>query len=336
MTVVQISDLHFGEPAATSGDAALTARVKNWWGVHKIFEGYLGHSGIALRDLDTTFGRLKKTEDATLVVTGDISSIGGPIEFQTATAYITGTLSLPSGHIIGLAVSDAFNRAIPGNHDHWPGHGGPAPMYGMETTAFHATFQRPLWPPSTVSLNSTVSLRIIGIDTDADVYPFGKSRIWARGRFVSQLQALDNRLSSLPARDEVRVLLMHHSPQYQRIKLGINGKSQSALDTFVKNHEISVLLTGHTHAAQCQTTPYSNGGSSWTLLEARCGTTTQRDFMPVGWKPRVPALSPNSLLVHRIYVDDDGKICWRTNHFERNTKGFVDRGQTADVQVWPR
>jgi len=146
LTILHISDLHFGEPAGASGDAALTARVKDWWGVHQIFEGYLGHSGVALRELDVAFTRLVQQESATLVVTGDVSSIGAPGEFKAATDFITGNLSISPGSTFGLNDTRAFDRTISGNHDHWPGTGGLWPMYGRETATFLSTFRRPLWP----------------------------------------------------------------------------------------------------------------------------------------------------------------------------------------------
>jgi hypothetical protein len=133
------------------------------------------------------------------------------------------------------------------------------------------------------------------------------------------------------------VLLMHHSPQHQRIKLGIDSASRTALEKFVKNHEVSVLVTGHTHDSKCQTTHYTNATSSWTLLEARCGTTTQRDVLPQGWRPRNPALFPNSFLVHRIFSDyDSGELVWTTNLYERDETEFFDKHEIGRTHLWPR
>ena len=42
-------------------------------------------------------------------------NLGQPLQ------YLQGYISLNSGASVGLGVSDALTRVIPGNHDHWPG-----------------------------------------------------------------------------------------------------------------------------------------------------------------------------------------------------------------------
>jgi hypothetical protein len=209
-------------------------------------------------------------------------------------------------------------------------------MFGAENVDFAITFRSSPWIAHPILLKGEVNLRMMGIDTDAEVPRIGPSRLFGRGRFVTQLKALDDQLSALPPKNEVRVLLLHHSVQNQHYKLGIHPKSRAALETFITQHEISLLLTGHTHDAKGQMTEYRNSGSAWILLEARCGTTTQRDQMPVGWKPRFPALSPNTLLVHRIKENAAKEIVWTTTLYERTSKGFGDRGRLGETRVWPR
>lgn len=258
LTFVHISDLHFGDPDPGSSNALLGAHAQNWWRIHRTFDGYLGHSGIALRHLDQRFGQLKRDEDASLFVTGDLTAVGSVSQFNTATTYLTRSVPLPSGHSVGLSESAALKFAIPGNHDHWPGMTALSPidpvMFGHATAGLLNVFpslapqpNSPPFPMSVRSLKPGVDLVILGIDTDAEVGPYGPSRFLARGKFVGQLQSLHTVLNARPAPNDIRVLLLHHSPQNNATTLGLTKNSRRALDQFVSLNQISVLLTGHMH-----------------------------------------------------------------------------------------
>jgi hypothetical protein len=358
-TFVHISDLHLGDfSPPRSGvipDAAVEAHPPLWWPTLRWFDGYLGHSAVALRHLDAFFvgspsePGLKTTENATLVITGDVTAVGTPSEFSFARAYLEG-MPAGTGSALGLGeIGVLGSRTVPGNHDHWPGHRvtptRPIVMWGLPTGGFPATFPGlpiPLWR---CPLGGGQTLVMAGINTDADVRPNfpSPSRLLARGHFRSQLSQLETQLTPVDP-DEIRILLMHHSPQHSGFTLRINGKSRNGLDDVVKRCEISVLLTGHVHAPAGTVSAVTNGVARWDSVEIRSGTTTQRDQMPPGWSSGSKGLDQNTLLVHRLYRLDNGHIEWRTNLYLRTARGFRDQGPLAvrgrlpgqGVVVWPR
>jgi hypothetical protein len=72
----------------------------------------------------------------------------------------------------------------------------------------------------------------------------------------------------------------------------------------------------------------SNGVENRTILEARCGTTTQRDEYPYQLLAKMPRTRPqlerNTLILHRV-IERANSIFWRSDIFWRSsTRGFVD------------
>jgi 3',5'-cyclic AMP phosphodiesterase CpdA len=119
-TIVHISDLHFGD-LGRQDDATLSAAVVDWWRIHPLFNGYLGHQGIALRHLDEFMATMKADGAPILLITGDITANGAESQFDLVSRYLSSTITLSSGEIIGLEMPEVMGRTIPGNHDHWPG-----------------------------------------------------------------------------------------------------------------------------------------------------------------------------------------------------------------------
>jgi predicted phosphodiesterase len=350
LTIVHISDLHFGDLSPNSDDADLDAVAESWWQLNRRFDGYLGHSGDALRHLNQSFKQIRDDEKPVmLLVTGDLTAVGSDAQFSLARRYLEATAQLSGQRYLGLQLANLLvNGAVPGNHDHWPGQRAVTPlslvMFGASTGSLGTTFPNlPLAPVGLQRLPLTprCHLSIGGIDTDAQVRSYGPKRFFARGHFVRALDRL-KRLYITPAQNEIRVLLLHHSPQNTAFALGITGESRRALDDFVRENEISVLLTGHTHSPKGKVFQESRGGTRWDLLEARCGTTTQRDTTP--WQPP-RKLDENTLLVHRLYDVDSQQIEWRTSLFQRNVAGFEEKGPLRvegrlpgdeGIVVWPR
>lgn len=136
-TFVHISDLHFGEIDPTTDDAALDAYTEPWLRQLPWFDGYLGHGGDALRHLDSFFAAARRSENAHLIVTGDLTTVGAGHEFSLARQFLTRVSRFASGALLGLGVTDAFDRTVPGNHDHWPGRRATHPldlvMFGSPT-----------------------------------------------------------------------------------------------------------------------------------------------------------------------------------------------------------
>lgn len=345
-TFVHVSDVHFGDLDARTGSATLDARAADWWRTAKIFDGYLGHGYDALVHLTDFFHRLRREEEAQLIITGDLTAAGKASQFALARTFFEGAIQLDPGNPVGLGLHDGLRRAIPGNHDHWPG---TRMVWGAPTEGLAATFPEVPIPIDRVPLGDGRVLVFAGIDTDADVRPTfpGTSRLFGRGKFVSQLQALDHTLGT-PRDDEIRVLLMHHSRLHRSFAQGIVASSRTALDAFIERRDVAVLLTGHVHRPFGEVFEVGDrDGVSWEVLEARCGTTTQRDELPLDWVAAGGAaatieerLPPNTLLVHRLVETQDGRVEWRAYCFRRSrTKGFCNDGLligTRPVTVWPR
>jgi hypothetical protein len=215
-------------------------------------------------------------------------------------------------------------------------------------------------------------LRFLAVNTDADINGWTPERVLARGSFVSQLRRLEEELPRIlpPDRDEVRVLLLHHSlaytadvraPKpstllgrlgrwwYRRLgfrDLEINLPSRRRLLRLLTRFDIPVILTGHTHTpmVQCFGAPVPGRARDFDFLEACCGTTTQANKVPPHW-PAVLGdreLDPNSLVVHQLLWDGH-TVTWRAEVFGRTPFGGFGPAQDvngrpaiAELPVWPR
>lgn len=67
-TFMHISDLHFGNLDPSSLNAA-----NPWWMNFPIMDGFLGHSERAIFRLAHRFAELRKSEQARLIITGDLT-----------------------------------------------------------------------------------------------------------------------------------------------------------------------------------------------------------------------------------------------------------------------
>jgi hypothetical protein len=179
-------------------------------------------------------------------------------------------------------------------------------------------------------------LQILGIDTDADVHPRRLKRFRAVGSFQTQL-APAAALLGMRGPKQIRVLLMHHSWDRQGLILAIDHGSRAALGQFLITHGIQILMTGHTHDALVQPlVPPLRGGHS--VLECRCGTTTQVDQVPFAWRNIIGGFPirrwpENTLLVHRLF-DQQGQVRWEVETFYRDrAKGFQTVGPRGQHQL---
>ena len=344
-TFVHASDVHFGDLDRDTGSATLDAKAEDWWRSHRVFDGFLGHSYDALVHLADFFARLRDEENARLIVTGDLTTCGAPSQFDLARDYFEGHLEIDPGNPVGLQEKTARSLTIPGNHDHWPGK---RVIWGQPSAGLQQHFPTLPIAVERISLGRHRELVFAGIDSDADVRPTfpGPCRLFARGKFVSQLRTLEATLGP-PVASEVRVLLLHHSRSQRSYATGMVRGSRRALDTLVARRDVCVLLSGHVHVPRGERFTVSDrDGGAHEVMEARAGTTLQRDELPLDWvaagsskddeRDRLP---PNTLLVHRL-VEVDARIEWRTHCYRRSrTRGFVDEGPLdalAPLVVWPR
>jgi 3',5'-cyclic AMP phosphodiesterase CpdA len=336
-TFMHISDLHMGQIDKKSLNARRQA-LKRW----RWLQGLLGHSADSLMDLDEFFYDLRNMEtEVQLIVTGDLTAMAHRQEFDIANQFLAGILRGPEGDRVGLEVLNWSDRAIPGNHDHWAGK--PIPIGGGRSPALRRYFPKDKLPQiqPVFPLGDGRQLRLLQIDTDADVGFRG--RLKALGSFVSQLKTLTTMLASLgPNDNEIRVLCLHHSPTYRGPTLEITPTSRTELHKFILQNQVAVLLCGHIHRP-----PWAklfSVGSGVDILEACCGTTTQID-PTIGRKEELEGLvdthCENSLFVHRL-LEWNGNIKWETELYLEGRAGFVRadrlRGNIPAVthfKVWP-
>jgi len=344
-TFVHVSDLHFGDIDPSTGSKIYDANAPAIWANFRIFDGLLGHSYRALEYLAEFFIKLRDDDDekAQLIVTGDLTCVGKKEQFKIAAQYLGNVLRFTKDPL-GLSVTDWRDRAVPGNHDHWPGS---AKIFGGPTPHLATCFPTLPFVRSPIPLSNGVSLRFIGINTDADVSPHGYNRLMARGAFATQLGDAGQQIGP-PNKDEIRVLLLHHSYLYRGTKttLEMVEASRDALEEFLVEQDIAVLLCGHTHSPCVKPFSASHQNETIEVLEACCGTTTQMDTFPKHWKTffgRRPKRKreQNSLLVHRL-LQENGQIVWETETYRRYRFGFQKAvpGPTesleARIKVWPR
>jgi hypothetical protein len=213
-------------------------------------------------------------------------------------------------------------------------------IFGRPTAGLKKYFNQPfpiVAPP--LEIKKGLNLRFLFIDTDAEVSPFGANRFLARGDFVSQLVALRDQIS-LGTPGEIRVLVMHHSlmpppPQSpptaatQQHKtalpapMEITSGTRKVLDHFLVDYGIKIIMCGHLHVPRLTKYDASNGTERTTVLEARCGTTTQRDEYPYEIVRLISAgrrLPPNTLILHRV-IQRNRSLLWRSEIFWRSRSG---------------
>lgn len=334
-TFVHISDCHFSMPFE---DPNRRNELK-LWSLTQMVDGWLGESNEALIDLETFWFDLLAlgfAEMPRIIVTGDLSAFGHPAHF-TRFAQFAGA---GDGEGPALETRDWLDRTIPGNHDHWPGTPAIVGKRVRESEELFAT-----GVDQHIQLANGRTLRLVGIDTDADVGPWSRRRVFAIGSFTSEVARLGALFAASPGpSDEIRVLLLHHSwsqPFGWRLHIAPNCKR--LLGEMLDEFGIRVLLSGHVHRARANAYSVTSGSSSHKFLEARCGTTTQWDRVPkqdiayLGGVVPNRQLEANTLMVHQI-AEHSGALWWETSTFVRRhgVEGFerdADPQWTAAISL---
>ena len=348
-TFVHISDLHLDDPEPGTG----SGEVPELWRLSKWFNGFFGHHYKACTALESIYFDLHEDEDATLLFTDDLTAHGRPTQFELGRDFLGGRAAFRTNRV-GLIDPDWRDRAIPGNHDQWPGWPGGPWIWGWPSPELGPTYHD-CHRIQDIHLGN-VLLRLLSIDTDDQVGPFSPARLLAQGRFEQQLQELNQELEEHgpPGDREVRVLLMHHGPSHRgRLRIGeVLDPSRTALLGLLHQHQVRVVLSGHTHYPRVVREHARAQDGMVRYLDAMCGTTTQRVILPSHWdserdQRRQDALRPNTLLVHRL-VEDEGALWWtaetwvympKSSQRFRPTTSHPTLQDQADlsnrIRVWP-
>jgi 3',5'-cyclic AMP phosphodiesterase CpdA len=331
VTLMQISDLHFGEIDRFTGDALVSPLARRLIANTTCFDGVLGHHARGLQHLDQFWRKIRAEEDpeAQVVVSGDVTSCGGWDEFSNANKFLASKLAMPFG-AVGLSFPAWRQQAIPGNHDHWPGR---PVILGKPNKTVARTFLSGYPRVRSIRRGSGRPIHLVTINTDSDVRPLGRHRLFAIGSFQSQLAAAKTQLSAMEETG-VRVLALHHSWHKKNGFLRISRASRGALEQFLEQESISIILTGHVHTPLVRHFTVSSAPSPQSAMrvwECRCGTTTQIDKISYAAKsflsgfPSRKNWPSNSLLVHRVHEDGAG-IRWNVETYVRSRSGFVSAG----------
>ncbi|CAO3428736.1 hypothetical protein [Azospirillum argentinense] len=308
-----------------------------FYGVIPPLRGYAGHHDIALEHLEEFLEdlRLSDPTPVRLIVTGDVTRNGHASQFNMAGEYLGGRLP-PARASMGLEVRDWRDLTIPGNHDHWPGKDN---SLGVPACNLNSVLNP---TPETVMVpgpGGNPDILFIRVNSDADVPARSPSRFFANGEFTSQLWHLDTILPTPPTDNEIRVLLLHHSPGYVSSKtpaqLSIEPSCRRDLESFIVRHKIRVVMCGHVHEHTVGILPVTWNDQTVEVLEARCGSTTQLDRHPLLWPVLWPFGAPppdhvNSLLVHRLWKHGTAHE-WEVSVHRRTTTGFLTEPDSSIV-----
>lgn len=324
-TLFHISDLHVGDvdwEGALRGDERLEPSYEDWWRHWSMFDGYFGHDHRALAHVVDALIELQLTAVNPLVVfTGDLTACGRAPQFLMGATFLGSQVVLEQRNLLGLKQASALARAVPGNHDGWPGS---TRILGPRSLAIESLFgacprvQR-------VPLGDGRTLVFILIDTEANVDVWGLNRFAARGEFHDQLTRAGGHLTGDPAR-EVRVLVLHHTRLTNaRFSERICPRTAAELEAFIADHHVAVLLTGHVHEPLVGARPVE--GKRRASLEFCAGTTSQRPEPPRRWRlserRHARRSRHNTLMVHRVAEADDGSLHWFADVQIRGDDGFA-------------
>jgi predicted phosphodiesterase len=301
--------LHFRDDPLSPLAAVLVRAIQRF----RWLDGIWGHDPALLNALEKTWMSLGR-ENPVLVITGDLTQLGTRRQLQEAAKWLSPTSS-PTAPGLGVANWELYS--VPGNHDQWPGR---LPFLPGRTTKDQHPYLRYFASLFRISPQIAIgkhTLTLLGVNSDSGLSPglAGVSqRTRAKGAFEKALDDLYRKLPPLGP-DEIRVLLLHHSPTCPPGRvMSIEDASLAKLETFCRTSGISVILTGHTHTFGFPQWSGVRAPSGKDVLEVRCGTTTQVTWTSPWHAKQLGATTPfsqeNGFMVHRI-VEVEGSLEWR-------------------------
>lgn len=168
-----------------------------------------------------------------ICITGDITNLGLPLEFQAADRWLD-----------DRAPQETITF-VPGNHDAY---------IAASVTAMHAHFRR--WiPPVYPFVHRRNGVVFIGVSTAVATAPF-----LASGRIGNrQLARLESLLNETVDADTCRVLLLHHPVATGVVKRRKALVDREDLNRLLQRRPVDLVLHGHGHRAVHYQLPAAGG-----------------------------------------------------------------------------
>jgi predicted phosphohydrolase len=287
ITLVHVSDLHIGEKLrwlGSFGPRSATRHPNN-------LPSKRGHDERVARDLANEWRSIVNAQPSTtIVVTGDLTRSGKPLQFGIAHRYTHAyCFDAIASLLIGLGAGGTRALTIPGNHDFWGG-------LLLGPVVFRNVLEGHFWPPPWIHVlaeptGKPLEVHLLAIDSCSGLRVLSPSQVRARGAIhQNQLAAADalidaeNRKAEARQRSVVRIVLVHHPPNT------LTQASRQAFEAWLGTHRIHAILTGHTHVPVCSWLPAATG-----CFELRCGTTLQ-----AGAYNMLPGPKPNHFYLHTL------------------------------------
>ena len=332
VVLAHISDLHFGDVLANNL-FSFRSRVLHYpphdFTLCLDFPNALEYIRVDLLDLTDE-------ELINVVVSGDLTSTGLGTEFAVAHALLRSRARIKReglGTHAGFSIPDQQIAAVPGNHDHFNGLQFLSRPRAFTPSIYGTHFRRTPWVKEWTSLSGRLTLELHGIDSNSGLAP-KRTNLRAKGAFsTKELELLEENLkksdsrSAAPGTYRVRALVTHHSLMYAGYgavfgAVALDDVSRENLLQIAAKYNFAVIMTGHTHDANCHPHPVTApDGKISEVCEIRSATTFQGPARP----------NKQGFWCHLIWLSDDGprwyawRFHWAANRFEiKRLKPDVD------------
>jgi 3',5'-cyclic AMP phosphodiesterase CpdA len=222
----QVSDPHLSTLEAVRAKDLLSKRLLGYlsWRRKRRHQ----HRAEILQALHADLASFERDQ---LLVTGDLTHIGLPIEFQQALAWLQ-QLGQPSDVAL-----------VPGNHDACV-----KDDWNQTFSLWQAYMASDQGSPEFPSLRVRGGIAFIGLSTACPTPP-----LMASGRLgAGQLGKLPAILQQTAARGLFRVVYLHHCPLPGKEKWRKRLTDASELETLLKKHGAELVLHGHGHRAHTE------------------------------------------------------------------------------------
>jgi Calcineurin-like phosphoesterase len=240
-------------------DIHMGSRLKNRF-YSGPFSGLNGHDLQLCSKLDFAFSKPIPTTEGLpngcqfpVVVSGDLTRIGGEADFYIAHSYLMSSwvLDRQAGMRTGLNLAPGLVRTVPGNHDQWAGRGN-WPQRSRNRAIFARDFRSTPWVDSLTTANGRLRLDLFGVDSSSGLKlprnPTAAGAVSLRER-TALTGLLQRSQPTAPDQHLIRAIICHHAFSNVNAPLTAPLKWEHVrkLVKIARQRGVSIVLTGHTH-----------------------------------------------------------------------------------------